>query len=56
MQAAWTVSTLNKTVDAEIEALPADMRARLVRISELIAAVGLEQVGLPHVRPVQTPL
>jgi phage-related protein len=56
MQTAWTVSTLNKTVDAEIEALPADMRARLVRISELIAAVGLEQVGLPHVRPVQTPL
>jgi phage-related protein len=56
MQVGWTVTTLNRTVDAEIEALPADMRARLVRISELIAAVGLDQVGLPHVKPVQIPL
>jgi hypothetical protein len=38
----WTVETLNATVDEEIEALPADMRARLVRISELIATAGLE--------------
>ena len=33
---AWTVETLNETVDAELAELPADMRARLVRISELI--------------------
>ena len=39
---AWTVTTLNATVDAEIEALPADMRARLVRLSELIEKHGLE--------------
>jgi hypothetical protein len=31
---AWTVETLNETVDAELAALPADMRARLARISE----------------------
>ena len=30
---AWTVETLNETVDAELEALPADMRARFVHIS-----------------------
>ena len=30
---AWTVETLNETVDAELAALPADMRARLARIS-----------------------
>jgi phage-related protein len=47
---------LNQTVDKELDALPVDIRARLVRISELIAAVGLENVGLPHVRPVQPPL
>lgn len=40
----WTVSTLNSTVDAEIEALPAEMRARLVRISELIEAHGLDRL------------
>ena len=33
---AWSVGTLNPTVDAEIEALPADMRARLSRLSQMI--------------------
>ena len=56
MRISWIVTTLNETVDAEIAALPIDMRARLARISELISVVGLEQVGLPHVRPVQRPL
>ena len=37
----WTVTTLNAVVDAEIEALPADMRARLVRLSEVIEKHGL---------------
>jgi phage-related protein len=41
----WTVETLNKAVDAEIEALPADMRARLVRLGAIIEAVGFQ--GLP---------
>jgi ribosome-binding protein aMBF1 (putative translation factor) len=39
---ARTVETLNKTVDAELAELPADMRARLVRISELIESVHQE--------------
>lgn len=46
----WTVETLNNTVDEELEALPADMRARFVRVSNLIETLGLERVGLPHVR------
>ena len=29
----WTVETLNEAVDTEIEALPNDMRARLVRLA-----------------------
>jgi ribosome-binding protein aMBF1 (putative translation factor) len=39
---ARTVETLNETVDAELAELPADMRARLVRISELIESVHQE--------------
>ncbi|MFM9943040.1 MAG: type II toxin-antitoxin system RelE/ParE family toxin [Hyphomicrobiaceae bacterium] len=39
---AWTVTTLNEVVDAEIEALPVDMRARLVRLSEIIEQHGLD--------------
>ena len=52
----WTVETLNTTVDKELESLPADMRARFMRISELIAAVGLENVGAPHVKHLTGPL
>lgn len=42
----WTVGTVNAAVDAEIEALPRDMRARLVRCSAIIEQVGLQ--GLPR--------
>jgi len=49
----WIIETLNTTVDAEIEALPVDMRARLVRIAELIAAVGLENVREPHIKHIE---
>jgi phage-related protein len=48
---SWTVEILNDTVELEIEALPIDMRARFQRIVELIEGVGLENVGMPHVRP-----
>ena len=44
---------MNETVDAELADLPADMRARLVRISELIESVGLPNVKEPHVRQVR---
>ena len=50
---AWSVETLNETVDAELAELPADMRARLVRISELIEQVDLPNVREPHVRHVR---
>ncbi|MGO8789706.1 MAG: type II toxin-antitoxin system RelE/ParE family toxin [Terriglobia bacterium] len=49
----WTVETLNETVDAEVEALPVDMRARLTRVADLIEKMGLEHVGEPHVKHVQ---
>ena len=46
----WTVETLNASVDEEIATLPADMRARLARVSGLIATAGLENVKEPHVK------
>jgi len=52
----WAVETLNDTVDSELDALPADMRARFARISELIGAVGLDRVREPYVRHLQGPL
>ena len=53
---AWTVETLNGVVDAELEELPADMRARFEYISRLIEEFGLERVREPHVRHLQGPL
>ncbi len=46
----WSVETLNEIVDAEVEALPADMRARLAHIAKLIEEMGLERVGEPHLK------
>jgi phage-related protein len=46
----WTVTLLNTLVKAELEALPADMRARFFRIVALIEAHGLERVREPHVK------
>lgn len=43
----WKVEFLNAVAQAEVEALPADLRARFVRIGELIEAHGLERVGEP---------
>jgi phage-related protein len=40
----WVVETLGKIVDDEIARWPADLRARLVRISLLIQDFGLDQL------------
>ena len=50
---AWKVETLNETVNSELEALPADIRARFVRIAGLIEAVGLPHVREPHVKHIR---
>ena len=41
----WTIEILNAAVDAEIEVLPVDMRARLVRLGTIIETAGFQ--GLP---------
>jgi len=41
---SWTIETLNAAVDAEISALPAEMRARLVRAFRLIEAYGFQNL------------
>jgi len=49
----WIVETLNDAVDAELETLPREMRARFVHIAGLIEEFGLEQVREPHVKHLQ---
>ena len=45
----WTVETVS-AVDAEIEALPVKLRARLIRLLEMVENVGLEALREPHVK------
>lgn len=52
----WTVETLGAAVDAELSALPDDMRARFVRVAELIEWAGLPQVRGPHVKHLRGPV
>ena len=50
---AWTVETLNETVDRELEALTPGMKARFIRVVELIESFGLPALGAPHVKPLE---
>ena len=47
---AWTVEVLNDTVREEIRELPADLRARFVRLGERISQTGLVGLSEPHVK------
>ncbi len=52
----WIIETLNATVDAELDALPADQLAKFIRIGEMIQSLGLERVREPHVKHLEGPL
>jgi phage-related protein len=47
----WVVQTLDSRVDAELDALPADMRDRFVRIAFLLAEFGPQHVREPYIKP-----
>jgi phage-related protein len=49
----WTVETLNRLVDAEIEALPPLLNARLIRLMEMVENIGLERMREPHVKHIE---
>ena len=47
---SWTVGFVNRTAEAEVAALPADMIARFLRIGNMIRASGLTAVREPYVK------
>jgi len=49
----WTVETLDDRVDAEIEALPPALQARLIRLMEMVESVGLDRLREPHVKHIE---
>lgn len=53
---SWDIVFLDETVRDELEAFPADIRARFERIVRLIQAHGLERVREPYVKHLEGPL
>ena len=49
----WAVETLDEAVDAELEALPVSLRARMLRLMEMVENVGLENMREPHVKHIE---
>ncbi|WP_221931640.1 type II toxin-antitoxin system RelE/ParE family toxin [Palleronia caenipelagi] len=47
---------MNETVDSELEALPADQRAKFVRIAQLIESHGLQNIREPYVKSLESGL
>ena len=48
----WSV-TVTPEAEAELLAMPADIQARFLHVSELLTACGPHKVGMPHVRPLE---
>jgi phage-related protein len=52
----WTVEALNPVVDAEIDALPRDMRAKLARLSAMVEQSGLQALPRDSVKHLEDKL
>jgi len=49
---SWSVEFLSDAVEDEFMALPAQSRAKLMRVAELMEDLGLPSLGMPHVKQV----
>ncbi len=47
---SWSVVVLDAVVEAEVQALPRDMQAKLLRIISMIEQIGLEKMREPYVK------
>jgi phage-related protein len=50
METGWKVEFLNDTAEAEFDGLPTEIKAKIMRISQLIEQVGVFSVKEPYVR------
>lgn len=52
----WVVETLNETVDKELEILEPSLKAKFLRIAEMLEQLGPDKVREPHVKPLEKKL
>ena len=51
----WTV-VIHALAEPELKALAADLQARFIHIAQLLESFGPQQLGLPHIRPLENKL
>lgn len=51
----WTV-VIHPLAEPELKALATDLQARFIHIAQLLESFGPQQVGLPHIRPLERKL
>ncbi len=56
MNRKWELVVANKLAEQEILALSADLKAKFLRISELLLQLGPKNVTMPHVKPLEDKL
>lgn len=47
---SWSIEFVSRIAEAELTALPLDMRSRFTRIADLIVQFGLQRVHEPYVK------
>ncbi len=47
---SWTVTFVNATAEAELNALPIDMRTRFIRFGDMIQAQGIDIMREPYAK------
>jgi phage-related protein len=52
----WSFVFVNAEAQAELDALPVDMRASFERIVRLVQAFGLERVHEPYIKHIEGPI
>jgi phage-related protein len=53
MMEEWELIISCKAAEQEILALTPDLKARFVRISQLLVKLGPNNVGMPHIKPLE---
>jgi phage-related protein len=52
----WEIVVVNKVAEQEILELTADIKARFLRISDLLIKLGPNNVSMPHIKPLEDKL
>lgn len=56
MKQKWEVLIVNKVAEQEIVSLSADLKAKFLRITELLINLEPRNISMPHIKPLEDKL